>query len=99
MTQVSPRIIYNKDYVLCIKGVIRIDTRIIFLIKIYIKTIDTDISMMTVSCRDVGVDCDYVAKGETEEEIMRDAGEHAVRDHGYNKEEHDSTDEGQNQVT
>jgi predicted small metal-binding protein len=43
--------------------------------------------MMTVSCRDVGVDCDYVAKGETEEEIMRDAGEHAVRDHGYNKEE------------
>ena len=41
--------------------------------------------MITVSCRDVGVDCDYVAKGETEEEIMRDAGEHAVRDHGYKK--------------
>ncbi|HZE76956.1 MAG TPA: DUF1059 domain-containing protein [Nitrososphaeraceae archaeon] len=43
--------------------------------------------MMTVSCRDVGVDCDYVAKGETEEEIMRDAGEHAVRDHGYKEDE------------
>lgn len=42
---------------------------------------------MTVSCRDVGVDCDYVAKGETEEEIMRDAGEHAVRDHGYKEDE------------
>ena len=38
--------------------------------------------MITVSCRDVDIDCDYVAKGETEEEIMRDAGEHAVRDHG-----------------
>src|SRR5919202_989559 len=27
--------------------------------------------MLTVSCRDVGVDCDYVCKGETEEEIMK----------------------------
>jgi predicted small metal-binding protein len=43
--------------------------------------------MLTVSCREVGVDCDYVAKGETEEEIMKNAGEHAVKDHGYKEEE------------
>ena len=27
--------------------------------------------------------CDYVCKGETEEEIMKNAEEHAIRDHGY----------------
>jgi predicted small metal-binding protein len=43
--------------------------------------------MLTVSCREVGVDCDYVAKGETEEEIMKNAGEHAVKDHGYKEED------------
>jgi predicted small metal-binding protein len=39
--------------------------------------------MLIVSCREVGMDCDYVCKGVTEEEIMKNAGEHAVRDHGY----------------
>ena len=29
--------------------------------------------MKTLSCRDAGCDCDYVAKGETEEEVIRDA--------------------------
>jgi len=29
--------------------------------------------MLTVSCRDVGKDCDYVCKGETEEELMKNA--------------------------
>ena len=29
--------------------------------------------MLTVSCRDVGMDCDYVCKGETEQEIMKNA--------------------------
>ncbi len=43
--------------------------------------------MLNVSCREVGMDCDYVCKGETEEEIMKNAGEHAVRDHGYNEED------------
>jgi predicted small metal-binding protein len=27
--------------------------------------------MLTVSCREVGMDRDYVCKGETEEEIMK----------------------------
>ena len=39
--------------------------------------------MLTVSCREVGMNCDYVCKGETEEEIMKTAEEHAMRDHGY----------------
>ena len=43
--------------------------------------------MLNVSCREVGMDCDYVCKGETEEEIMKNAGEHAVRDHGYKEED------------
>jgi predicted small metal-binding protein len=34
----------------------------------------------------VGVDCDYVAKGETEEELWRDGTDHAVRDHGFKRE-------------
>jgi predicted small metal-binding protein len=35
----------------------------------------------TVSCRDVGMDCDFVAKGETNEDIMRQAAEHARTAH------------------
>ena len=31
--------------------------------------------MLTVSCREVGCDCDFVAKGETEEDLMKDAGQ------------------------
>jgi predicted small metal-binding protein len=43
--------------------------------------------MLNVNCREVGFDCDYVVKGETEEELMKDARQHAVRDHGYNEED------------
>jgi AhpD family alkylhydroperoxidase len=32
-------------------------------------------------CRDVGVDCDYVARGKTEEDILRKAAEHAQKVH------------------
>ena len=39
--------------------------------------------MLTVSCREVGMDCDYVCRGETEQEIMKNAEEHAMRDHGF----------------
>ncbi|MEW6441238.1 MAG: DUF1059 domain-containing protein [bacterium] len=37
--------------------------------------------MKTLSCRDVGVDCDFVARGRTEEEIFRKCEEHARKDH------------------
>jgi predicted small metal-binding protein len=33
-------------------------------------------------CRDVGVDCDFEARGETEEEILAQAAKHAKEDHG-----------------
>lgn len=35
-----------------------------------------------VSCRDVGVDCDFVAKGETEQDILQQCAEHASKEHG-----------------
>jgi predicted small metal-binding protein len=43
--------------------------------------------MLTLACRDAGVDCDYVAKGETEEELWKDGTEHVVRDHGFKRED------------
>ncbi|MBX9579151.1 MAG: DUF1059 domain-containing protein [Gemmataceae bacterium] len=36
----------------------------------------------TMSCRDVGPDCDFVARGETEAEVMRQVAEHARTAHG-----------------
>ena len=36
----------------------------------------------TLSCRDVGADCDWHACGETEEEILRQAAIHAKEAHG-----------------
>ena len=32
-------------------------------------------------CRDAGFDCDVVIKGDTEDEIMANAGEHAMKEH------------------
>jgi predicted small metal-binding protein len=42
---------------------------------------------MTFACRDVGVDCPYVARGETEEELMGDIAKHAKEFHGYTDEQ------------
>jgi predicted small metal-binding protein len=36
-------------------------------------------------CRDVGVDCDFVACGKTEEEIFREAAEHARTAHNMSE--------------
>ena len=33
-------------------------------------------------CRDVGLDCDYVARGLDENEIITKVAEHAEKDHG-----------------
>ena len=35
-----------------------------------------------LKCRDVGLNCDFEARGKTEDEIMVQAAEHARRDHG-----------------
>ena len=39
----------------------------------------------TLNCRDVGVDCDATFNGETEEEVMAQAREHARTDHGFDE--------------
>ena len=35
-----------------------------------------------LKCRDVGMDCDFVARGVTEEEILKQAAKHAGKTHG-----------------
>lgn len=35
-----------------------------------------------VKCRDVGVDCDFEARGETEQEVLKQCAEHASTAHG-----------------
>jgi predicted small metal-binding protein len=35
-----------------------------------------------LTCRDVGVDCDFEARGETEEEVMAKTAQHAKEAHG-----------------
>jgi predicted small metal-binding protein len=42
--------------------------------------------MKTLSCREVGFNCDHVVKGENEEEVMRNGGEHAMKVHGMKAE-------------
>jgi predicted small metal-binding protein len=38
-----------------------------------------------VSCREVGVDCDFEARGETEQEVLRQCAEHAKSAHGMDE--------------
>ena len=45
------------------------------------------IRMLSITCRDVGQNCDCIVQGETEEELMKNAAEHAVKDHGYTEED------------
>jgi predicted small metal-binding protein len=42
--------------------------------------------MKILSCREAGCECDYVAKGETEEEVMRDAVRHNIEEHDKREE-------------
>ena len=43
--------------------------------------------MKTINCREAGFDCDYIVRGETEEEVMKNGAEHAMRDHGMKEED------------
>ena len=36
-----------------------------------------------MTCREVGMNCDFVARGNSEEEIMAQAAQHAKQDHGF----------------
>ena len=42
---------------------------------------------MTLACRDTGTDCPYVARSETENELMADIVKHAKEVHGYTDEQ------------
>ena len=37
----------------------------------------------SISCRDVGVDCDFTAKAETLDELMQVTAQHAKEVHGF----------------
>lgn len=39
----------------------------------------------TMSCKDVGPDCDFVARGESEEEVMSQVAAHARDKHGLDE--------------
>jgi predicted small metal-binding protein len=38
-----------------------------------------------LKCKDIGVDCDFVASGKTVEEVLKKAAEHARKDHGIKR--------------
>ena len=41
----------------------------------------------TLACRDTGVDCDFVSRGETEEELWEVGVKHVKAVHGYTDEQ------------
>ncbi|HXX80108.1 MAG TPA: DUF1059 domain-containing protein [Thermodesulfovibrionales bacterium] len=41
--------------------------------------------MKVLTCRDVGVDCDYKVKGKTVDEVLKKASVHAKKDHDIKK--------------
>ena len=41
----------------------------------------------TLACRDAGVDCDFVARGETEEAVLAEGVKHVKEVHGYTDEQ------------
>ena len=38
-----------------------------------------------VHCRDVGVDCDFAARGETEQEVLQQCAKHGKEAHGMDE--------------
>ncbi len=38
-----------------------------------------------LGCKDIGIDCPFVATGKTDEEVLRKATAHAMKDHGIKK--------------
>ena len=37
--------------------------------------------MYTLSCKDMGIACDFVAKGDSKEEVMKMGNEHFMKEH------------------
>lgn len=42
---------------------------------------------LKLACMDLGLDCSYVARGETMEELMADGAKHGKEVHGYTDEQ------------
>jgi len=42
---------------------------------------------MTLACKDVGVDCSYVARAQNMDDLLTDSGAHAKEVHGYTDEQ------------
>ena len=47
----------------------------------YTQPINKEEDMLTLSCKDVGFDCNHVVKAGTEEEVIRNITEHAMKQH------------------
>ena len=43
--------------------------------------------MIKLSCRESGLECDYIAEGKTEDEILRHISEHAIGVHNMQAED------------
>ena len=43
---------------------------------------EQDTMAKVLRCRDVGMDCDFVATGQNEQDVLAQAAEHARKDHG-----------------
>jgi predicted small metal-binding protein len=43
--------------------------------------------MLTLLCRETGMDCDYIIKGETEEEFLKNGAEHVMKVHRMQSED------------
>ena len=43
--------------------------------------------MMKLSCRESGLECDYVAEGKTQDEVLKNISEHAVYFHNMRAED------------
>jgi len=51
-----------------------------------------------LSCKDVGVSCEWSACAETEDELMRMASEHAQQDHGMSEIPPDIAEKARNAI-
>jgi predicted small metal-binding protein len=43
--------------------------------------------MYVLICRETGLDCDFVIKGDTKEEFLKNGGNHAIEKHGIRAED------------
>jgi predicted small metal-binding protein len=43
--------------------------------------------MKTINCREAGFECDYIVKGQSEEEVMKNGADHVIREHSMKPED------------